>query len=105
MTAESVAAFMNDVNAGVNDGIHVIEISNGKYNFIYDANFNGVKDEGEDEVLASMEVDFIVTNEKGVFEITPGTGDAAMTWGGAIVAVIAIGGAAYLIFKKDEKED
>lgn len=95
-------AFTKNINDVKEDGLVV---DNNK--FYFDSNFNNVLDICKDKYLATVVIDkYLEDSEKGVElpGIQPGTGDNSIAVGGAVVAIIAIGGAAYLIFKKDEED-
>lgn len=96
-------AFIKNINDVNEDGLLVAD--NNK--FYFDSNFNGVLDQCKDKLIATVVIDkYLEDSEKGVDlpGIQPGTGDNSIAVGGAVVAIIAIGGAAYLIFKKDEED-
>ena len=115
MTDASWEVFMDEIEAAKLDGIIIEEVAGDtdevkEYKVYYDTNFNGTRDEKEgqyieNDVLATIEVNFIDTTEKGIFDIAPGTGDAALAVGGIAVAAVAIGALVYVNKKEDKDEE
>ena len=92
---------MADVNGNVYDGLRITG-ENGVYIAYFDEDFDDAED-STDIKIADIQIDFSKTEEKGIFDITPGTGDAAIAVGGIAVAAVAIGVLIYVNKKEDEE--